>query len=192
MDARRHRTVCHFAFAFSVRDLWDQVLQQNPSLEAPSLEWIRTQFWPRNPFYSNASKHTARLRIKFMVQSRQLQCGPSWCSLLSSYLQIYETICYYVSRLHYYGQCWYDKKIGESNFPVASVDRGTVLVGPGINFVAGDHDFTKAKVTPSVALICAKTLVNLFSGGTYLSLKRTQSFSLLVQAIMQLNWKRSW
>ena len=85
-----------------------------------------------------------------------------------------------------------DKKIGESNFPVASVDRGTVLVGPGINFVAGDHDFTKAKVTPSVALICAKTLVNLFSRGTYLSLKRTQSFSLLVQAIMQLNWKRSW
>ena len=80
-----------------------------------------------------------------------------------------------------------DKKIGESNFPVASVDRDTVLVGPGINFVAGDHDFTKAKVTPSVALICAKTLVNLSSGGRYLSLKRTQSFSLLVQAIMQLN-----
>ena len=80
-----------------------------------------------------------------------------------------------------------DKKIGESNFPVASVDRGTVLVGPGINFVAGDHDFTKAKVTSSVALICAKTLVNLSSGGRYLSLKRTQSFSLLVPAIMQLN-----
>ena len=38
-------------------------------------------------------------------------------------------------------------KIGEPNFPVASVDRGKeVLVGPGINFVVGDHDFTKAKV----------------------------------------------
>ena len=72
VDAQRHRTVCHFAFAFSVRDLRDQVLQRNPSLEASSLEWIRTQSWPRNPFYSSASKHTAKLRIKFMVQTRQL------------------------------------------------------------------------------------------------------------------------
>ena len=47
VDSRRHGTVCHFAAAFSVRDLRDQVLHKNPGLEAPSLEWIRAQFWPK-------------------------------------------------------------------------------------------------------------------------------------------------
>lgn len=41
VDSRKHGTVCHFAAAFSVSDLQDQVLQKNPGLEAPSLEWIR-------------------------------------------------------------------------------------------------------------------------------------------------------
>ena len=37
---------------------------------------------------------------------------------------------------------------------VAAVDRGKeVLVGINVKFVVGDHYLTKAKVTPSVALI---------------------------------------
>ena len=51
-------------------------------------------------------------------------------------------------------------KIGEPNFPVAAVDWGKevlgkeVLVGLNSKFMVGDHDFTKAKFTPSVALVC--------------------------------------
>lgn len=58
VDSRRHGNTCHLAFAFSVRDLRDQVVQRNPSLEVPSLEWIRVQFWPRNPFSLTASQNT--------------------------------------------------------------------------------------------------------------------------------------
>ena len=46
-------------------------------------------------------------------------------------------------------------KIGEPGFPVAAVDRGReVVVGSNSSFQVGDHDFTKAKVTPSVTLVC--------------------------------------
>ena len=38
VDSGRHGTVCHFAAAFPVRDLRDQVLHKNPGLEAASLE----------------------------------------------------------------------------------------------------------------------------------------------------------
>ena len=41
-------------------------------------------------------------------------------------------------------------KIGEADFPVAAVDRGK----ESSKFMVGDHDFTKAKFTPSVALVC--------------------------------------
>ena len=67
VDSRRHGTVCHFALAYSVRDLRDQVLEKHPDLEVPSLEWIRAQFWPRNPFQKAAAKHTGRLELKHMV-----------------------------------------------------------------------------------------------------------------------------
>lgn len=44
VDSRRHGTVCHFALAYSVRDLRDQVAERNPNIEVPSIEWIRVQF----------------------------------------------------------------------------------------------------------------------------------------------------
>ena len=38
---------------------------------------------------------------------------------------------------------------------MAAVDRGKeVVVGCNSSFQVGDHDFTKAKVTPSVTLVC--------------------------------------
>ena len=46
-------------------------------------------------------------------------------------------------------------KIGEPNSPVAAVEMGKeVLVGLNSKFMVGDHDFTKSKFTPSVALVC--------------------------------------
>ena len=46
-------------------------------------------------------------------------------------------------------------KVGEPGFPVAAIDRGKqVLVGINTSFEVGDHDLTKAKFTPCVALVC--------------------------------------
>ena len=45
--------------------------------------------------------------------------------------------------------------MGEPGFPVAAIERGKqVLVGVNTSFAVGDHDFTKAKLTPSVTLVC--------------------------------------
>ena len=45
--------------------------------------------------------------------------------------------------------------LGEPGFPVAAVDRGKeVVVGCNSSSKVGDHDFTKAKITPSVTLVC--------------------------------------
>lgn len=156
-ECRRYGTVCHFAFAFSVRDLRDQVLGRRPDLEAPSLEWIRAQFWPRNPFRRTAAQYTGRLQIKYMVQSRQLHADHvdgHYAAAIFKYVKQFAIMF----RGHVTMAFLDDKhniKVGEPGFPVAAVDRGKeVLVGLNAKFTVGDHDFTKAKITPSVALIC--------------------------------------
>ncbi len=54
-------------------------------------------------------------------------------------------------------------KVGETGFPVAAVDRGKeVIVGSNSSFHVGDHDFTKAKITPSVNLV-PKSLDEVFT-----------------------------
>ena len=157
MDSRRHGTVCHFALAYSVRDLRDQVLEKHPDLEVPSLEWIWAQFWPRNPFQKAAAKHTGRLELKHMVQSRQLHADHIDAHYAAAIFK-YQKKFAVMFRDHLTMVCLDDKhniKIGEPGFPVAAVDRGReVVVGSNSSFQVGDHDFTKAKVTPSVTLVC--------------------------------------
>lgn len=157
VDSRRHGTVCHFALAYSVRDLRDQVLEKHPDLEVPSLEWIRAQFWPRNPFQKAAAKHTGRLQLKHMVQSRQLHADHMDAHYAAAIFK-YQKKFAVMFREHVAMVCLDDKhniKIGEPGFPVAAVDRGKeVVVGLNSSFQVGDHDFTKAKATPSVTLIC--------------------------------------
>ena len=151
VDSRRHGTVCHFAFAYSVRDLRDQVLEKNPDLEVPSLEWIRVQFWPRNPFQKAAAQHTGRLQLKHMVQSRQLHSDHMDCHYAAA---IFKYLKKFAIAFRDYATmvCLDDKhniKVGEPGFPVAAVDRGKeVIVGSNSSFQVGDHDFTKAKITP--------------------------------------------
>ena len=38
----------------------------------PSEEWIRLQFWPTNPYTSQALRYSGRFQVKFGVQIRQL------------------------------------------------------------------------------------------------------------------------
>ena len=44
-------------------------------------------------------------------------------------------------------------KIGEPNFPVASAERGHQVLVVSQSHLAGDHDFTKFSITPSVVLL---------------------------------------
>ena len=45
-------------------------------------------------------------------------------------------------------------KVGESNYPLAAAERGKqVLVGPNQVMALGDHDFSKATITPSVHML---------------------------------------
>ena len=68
-------------------------------------------------------------------------------------------------------------KTGEPDFPVAAIDRGKeVLVGINLKFTVGDHDFTKAKFTPSVALVCdipQDISESFFKGKVYVTIKDT-------------------
>ena len=156
VDSRRHGTVCHLAVAFSVSDLRHQVVARNPGLEVPSIEWIRLQFWPRNPFSFTSQKYTGRLNIKFMVQSRQVSCDHPdvhYCAAVFKYLREFAILF----REHAAFVCQDDKhfvKVGEPGSPVVAVERGRqVVVAKDIAMAMSDHDFTKSKIIPSVSLV---------------------------------------
>lgn len=54
-------------------------------------------------------------------------------------------------------------KVGESDFPIASAERGQQAIMPsGSQLLAGDHDFTKYSLIPSVVLLC-----DIISGSWY-------------------------
>lgn len=78
VDEQRHSTVLHMPVTISIRHLRDLILnrlvQKFPEEEKdiPSLEWIRYQFWPKNPNSSSALRHTGKFAIKFGVQCRQM------------------------------------------------------------------------------------------------------------------------
>ena len=157
VDSRRHGTVCHMALALSVRDLRNKVLAKHPTIAAPSIEWLRYQFCPQNEFNKSSLRYTGRLKIKFMVQSRQLSFehpDNHYAGALFKYLREF-SIKY---REYAHLICLDDKhtiKCGEPGYPVAAVDRGKqVLVALDRSFSVSDHDFTKAKLTPSVSLVC--------------------------------------
>ncbi len=57
------------------RENWGKLREKFPEEEipVPSLEWIRLQFWPRNPYASTALKYTGSFNVRYAVQSRQLR-----------------------------------------------------------------------------------------------------------------------
>ena len=157
VDSRRHGTVCHMALAFSVRDLHTKVIKKYPTICAPSIEWLRCQFCPQNEFKKSASFHTGRLNIKFMVQSRQLSFDHPdnhYAGAVFKYMREFSIQNHEYSHLI----CIDDKhaiKCGEPGYPVAAVERGRqVLVAVDRTFMVADHDFTKARIVPSVSLVC--------------------------------------
>lgn len=59
VDERRHSTVLHMPIAVSIRHLKEIISERlaaknMDSVNIPSVEWIRYQFWPKNPYSHSA------------------------------------------------------------------------------------------------------------------------------------------
>ena len=65
---RRQSTTTYMAKAISVRDLIQQVSKLCPSSPVPSEQWVRLQFYPKNPRAKVASQYKSRFEVKMMVQ----------------------------------------------------------------------------------------------------------------------------
>ena len=165
VDERRHDDVdnvgdiiTHMATSLNARTLFESVCEKlPPDTPIPSLQWLRYQFWPRNACQSHT--HTGKLKIKYMVQSRQLRLDHPDVHYASAVYKYQKEFACKFKNVTEFVSCD-DKhtiKVGEPNYPVAAVDRGKVvlcrLVGDKKLFQVADHDFTKSSFTPSVHLL---------------------------------------
>ena len=158
VDERRHDTIVHLATAISVNDLLHQIEHECPSeTPIPSEQWLRLQFWPKNPTRLSSLQFTGRLPLKFMIQTRQLRAYHQdihYASALFRYEKEFAVKFSKITNLVFLD----DKhrcKVGEPGFPVAAVERGKkVVVSKDTTFTVADHDFTKTGIIPSVTMIC--------------------------------------
>ncbi|PKY62938.1 hypothetical protein RhiirA4_490414, partial [Rhizophagus irregularis] len=134
IDERHHDTIVHLAKAISVKDLRNQVAAICPeNTPIPHKQWIRLQFWPKNP-RNNTNVHYASALFRYLKELAVMLSGFCWLVFLDD--------------KH---RC----KVGEPGFPVAAIDRGkSVLVSQEESFVVADHDFTKTGLIPSVTMLC--------------------------------------
>ncbi|XP_065895962.1 uncharacterized protein [Dysidea avara] len=169
VDDRRHLQITHLSTAISIRDFKEQVQARCPEGTAvPCEEWLRLQFWPKNPKYKTAMHYTGQLKVRFMIQARQFRKthpDEHYAAALFRYFREFAIKFKSITTM----ACLDDKrkiKIGEPGFPVAAAERGRrVLVKVGASFEVGDHDFTKFGIIPSVVLI--NNIPDEFSGSWY-------------------------
>ncbi len=158
VDERRHDTIVHLATAISVNDLLYQIKRECPTgTLIPSAQWLRLQFWPKNPSRLSSLQFTGRLPLKFMVQTRQLRAyhpDTHYASALFRYEKEFAVKFRDITNLVFLD----DKhrcKVGEPGYPVAAVERGkNVVISKDTTFAVADHDFTKTGIIPSVMMIC--------------------------------------
>ena len=178
VDERRHDTIVHLATAISVNDLLHQIERECPSgTLIPSAQWLRLQFWPKNPARLSSLQFTGHLPLKFMIQTRQLRANhpdAHYASALFRYEKEFAVKFREITNLIFLD----DKhrcKVGEPGFPVAAVDRGKkVVVSKDVTFAVADHDFTKTGIVPSVIMICnipESINGNFYTGKVHIGLK---------------------
>lgn len=74
VDDRRHGETLHMPIAVSIRHLREVIVERlklkfpGEEKPIPSEEWVRLQFWPKNPFCHSALRHTGRVDVKLSVQ----------------------------------------------------------------------------------------------------------------------------
>ena len=165
VQERRHGQTMYMPVAISVNHLREVILilsrlkEKFPQEEVPitSVEWIRLQYWPRNPYTTTALQYTGRFKVKYAVQCRQLHRE----HLDSKYVAV---ILRYAKELAVrHSECTLmisvdDKAIipvGEPDCPVSTGVRGhnrSLVIGNSLEHLkALDHDFHVAGVVPSVA-----------------------------------------
>ena len=142
------------AKAISARDLIQQVSKLCPDQPVPSEQWVRLQFFPKNPRAKLATQYRSRFEVKMMVQKRQFhpEHPDSYYSAaifryMREYAVKYRTLSTFIPLD--------DKhriKVGEPGRPNAAVECGKrVLVGTNETFEVNDHDFCKFSIIPSVS-----------------------------------------
>ena len=178
VDERRHDTIVHLATAISVNDLLHQIERECPSgTLIPSAQWLRLQFWPKNPARLSSLQFTGRLPLKFMIQTRQLRANhpdAHYASALFRYEKEFAVKFREITNLIFLD----DKhrcKVGEPGFPVTAMDKGKkVVVSKDVTFAIADHDFTKMGIVPSVIMICnipESINGNFYTGKVHIGLK---------------------
>ena len=152
------------------------------SIEAPipSVERIRLQFWPRNPYATTGLRHTGRFDVKFAVQCRQLRRehpDSKYVAVILRYAKEFAVKHSDVSLMISVD----DKAIipvGEPDCPISSGVRGhnrSLVVGSSLQQLkALDHDFHLSGVVPSVAFfpnIPKDSRDSFYSGSVFVTLK---------------------
>lgn len=159
VDDRRHGEQTHLAKAISARDLLEEVSKRCPEGTAiPSKQWLRLQFWPKNPTNKAALQYTGKLDVKFMIQLRQLRKSHEdshYCAAIFRYLKEF-TIRFREHCSLFFLDDKHKCKVGEPGLPMAAVERGkkVVVSTNGKQFTVADHDFTKFSIIPSVTVVC--------------------------------------
>ena len=157
VDDRRHSLVTHLARAISARDLLEQVKARCPEgTKIPSEPWLRLQFWPKSKHARSRIHYTGKLKVKFMVQTRQFRKSHPDAHYAASLFRYQRELA--VKFRSYSNFAFLDDKhrvrVGEPGFPVAAAERGRrVMVGLDSSFQVGDHDFTRHSIIPSVCFL---------------------------------------
>ena len=128
VDDRRHSLVTHLAREISARDLPEQVKARYPEgTKIPFEPWLRLQFWPKSKHARSRIHYTGKLKVKFMVQTRQFRKSHPDAHYAASLFR-YQREVAVKFRSYSNFACLDDKhrvKVGESGFPVAAAERTT-------------------------------------------------------------------
>ena len=158
-DSRRHGAAT-LPVAISVEDLRQQVMKKIPpekDVTVPSVSSIRLQFLPKHPWAQSALRNTGRFKLKFKVQARNLHARHADSRYANTYFSYLKNFSVHFSEFASL-VCQDDKhtvSVGDPQHPTACLDRGRRVLGlSGLPVTSMDHDFTSAKVVPSVSLVC--------------------------------------
>lgn len=164
-DERRHGTTCCISpLCVSLRDLMNQVVEKakimfpNQSVEAPSEEYFRLQFAPRNENCRTASRYYKRFNIKWVLQTRLLQKSHvdqhfgakqfQYLKLMSQRFAEHALMIFMDDKA--------SVPVGHPNTPVSATKRQRKVLAAGVGLgglTAADHDVIPMHLTPSVSII---------------------------------------
>ena len=168
VDDRRHShtnkdglVVTNMAVAVSAPDLYKKCKEAAIASgfgedEIPALLTIKFQFWPKDPFTYSAMNYKGKVKVKYMVQQRNIHKSHNdehYCSAIYKYL--HEQIVTHKDHAAFVSTDDKNKiKIGEPKCPITAAARGKrVLVATNQLLQAADHDLSTISVTPTVVLL---------------------------------------